>query len=1117
MKVRLLSKGIFVALSACVATSTLAATSWLSKSITVNKKGEQRSTFSTSKNKHLKLQDSTQTLFDITISLHNSPAGDDDYSTLNGDEQEKYEAVIENFADAVCEQSNGAHHLRNVRFFKNKKHQAKADIVWNEQEWPRANLSGFGSNGMHIFFGDIFPNGSGQGNDYNNLDNPIGAGHTLAHEWGHYVYGVFDEYAGDGKVDSSPQETDLPPSPSIMANQWLAEQGGAMHLNHSTAGNIGTIGRTAQSRVYGKSAWEVLVQETKDDPKSGAVTAQPKRTRYTALTSVEPTQADNWIKEELPTAQSECRSDLKVVWVSGDLDMQVIIDRSGSMSGAPIENARQAATLLVDATAEGATALGVVSFSSNETQDSPLKLIPSPGDTIKQEIKEVINAIRSGGSTALYDATQFGLDNTLGYQLTSQSNAPAVAFVLADGDDNSSSNSEELVIASYQAANIPIFTFGYGSASPTGSLLRMANNTGGQYFSSPTTLAEITGAFLQANAVVSDNQNLLDTSNAIAASSNLPINLQIDSGIKNASVFINYDGLLSDVSVDLIDPLGKTHSSFILECTALGNGVSCSGNITSDTLLDGGSGTWNLVIQNNLTQEVVVDSKVSAEPSALGTYDVSLAGTNGNLINYPEPMLLTTAITKDYMITGADVTATIIDPSNMESQVLMKDDGTNGDAVAGDGIYSSIINYGENGTYQAEVRVSNSQGNAAYTTTGILTPTRDGSIPTAPVLPLISENFERVSRTNLVVDGKPFDDGDDSAGLAVTLEADNSSKGGVIDEASDIDYVLLDNIDSSHELVVRVTDLSLEMLPMVSVYASDGVTKVLSDLTLSDNISNTGYFFVKVPSGSLESQMYVSIKHEDATADKGGYQVSAGEPINSDVIPNFAPVATEDTISLFVGEALNIRVIENDSDADGDNLILVSINTLNTLGSATPNLDNGTVNYNTVGQFDNLIAGEQASDQFSYIVTDDRGGFSKSNVMITVTANTAPTAVDNSISVSKSESITFNVLDNDSDIDGQAISLQSIEQSQIRGQLTMETNGNITYSPNGIFDSLKEGESATETFDYVVTDGLATSTAKVSVTVTGKSKKSGGGSVPIILILFLSAILLQRQRRVSMR
>ncbi|MEI8647971.1 hypothetical protein P4S73_08830 [Paraglaciecola sp. Hal342] len=65
-----------------------------------------------------------------------------------------------------------------------------------------------------------------------------------------------------------------------MNSQWKAKSDGAKWLNHSTSNNFGDPARTAQGRVYGKSGWEVLIQDPKDDPKSGQKTAQPQRTRY---------------------------------------------------------------------------------------------------------------------------------------------------------------------------------------------------------------------------------------------------------------------------------------------------------------------------------------------------------------------------------------------------------------------------------------------------------------------------------------------------------------------------------------------------------------------------------------------------------------------------------------------------------------------------------------------------------------------------------------------------------------------------------------------------------------------------------------------------------------------
>jgi uncharacterized delta-60 repeat protein len=45
--------------------------------------------------------------------------------------------------------------------------------------------------------------------------------------------------------------------------------------------------------------------------------------------------------------------------------------------------------------------------------------------------------------------------------------------------------------------------------------------------------------------------------------------------------------------------------------------------------------------------------------------------------------------------------------------------------------------------------------------------------------------------------------------------------------------------------------------------------------------------------------------------------------------------------------------------------------------------------------------------------------------------------------------------------------------------------GTFTYDPNGQFDYLQAGETATDTFTYVVTDGVLTDTAVVSITILG--------------------------------
>ena len=1064
--------------AALASTSTIAANSWLSRVSTVDQH-QQKKVFAANRMQSLSAvsTDSSTAIFDITVSLYNNP---------EGAEQNAYEEIFKNFADAICEQTNGEHKLGTVSVFRENKHRSKSDIIWGSREWPRANASGFGANGMHIWFGDVFPNGAGAGKDHDMLQDPKGAGYTLAHEWGHYAYGLFDEYQGvaESADANSPIKTDLATN-SIMSNQWKALQGDMLWLNHSTATNIGNVDRTAQGRVYGKSAWEVLLQDAKDDPKLGRKTAQPERTRFLTLANNAPDDVTP-VKIELPSAQASCRDQLDVVWVEGDIDMQVVIDRSGSMGGAAINNAKQAAKILVDATAEGTTSMGLVSFSSyyNVIQDFPVTKIESPDVSVKTELKAAIDSIRAGGSTALYDGSQLALDNLEQYQQTQASGAPGVVFVLADGDDNDSRLSQASVISNYQQANMPIFSFGYGSASPTGPLLTLANATGGKYFSSPTSLAEIVDAFLQANAIATDNQNLASTTYSIDSTQSASQPIYVDSGLDNINVFVNHNADLADLELALFDGAGTLVTDIDFNCIDTASTQSCSANISNQKLSAHGAGQWQLQLTNlNQSTSLTAAVNVSAEPSLSGTYSVNVEGVDGNAVTYPAPMILTTAITKDKLITGANVKATITDPNQVKSELEMFDNGIGGDAVSGDGIYSVIAPYNQNGIYQVEVHVDNNDSNAVYTTTGLLTPTIDGSVPEAETLPSIDENFVRIAKTSLVVSDVPYSDSNDSYYLSDDLTPSNAGIEGMVDSQGDLDFYQIENIDTTSEFVVRVSDLSLGMKPSLTLYKSDGITVIDQDITLDTNPSKTGYVFYKVATTDLESTLYAAVQHEDTTATTGGYQISAGAPLNTDTPPNNAPVAAEDVASIWSGQTTVINVLENDTDLDGDSLSIDSVQNNGTLGVVS--LVDGQITYDASTAFDDEVPGTVISDSFKYIVTDNNGAFVEGQVTISVSINTPPTAEADIVYVDENGTVNISPLQNDSDADGHSITLIDYLDT-LTGELTDNNDGTWTYSTNGQFDSLTKGEQVTDALTYTIADEVGSeSMAQVSVIITG--------------------------------
>ncbi len=98
---------------------------------------------------------------------------------------------------------------------------------------------------------------------------------------------------------------------------------------------------------------------------------------------------------------------------------------------------------------------------------------------------------------------------------------------------------------------------------------------------------------------------------------------------------------------------------------------------------------------------------------------------------------------------------------------------------------------------------------------------------------------------------------------------------------------------------------------------------------------------------------------------------------------------------------------------------------------------------------------------------------------LTITAaNDDPVAVDDVVTVNEDSSVTFNVLTNDADPDGDALSIQSFNASGITdGTLVDDGGGQFTFTPDPDFEGLQQ-------FTYVVADpSAATATATVRLTV----------------------------------
>ncbi|MBX2854878.1 MAG: cadherin-like domain-containing protein, partial [Rhodobacteraceae bacterium] len=114
--------------------------------------------------------------------------------------------------------------------------------------------------------------------------------------------------------------------------------------------------------------------------------------------------------------------------------------------------------------------------------------------------------------------------------------------------------------------------------------------------------------------------------------------------------------------------------------------------------------------------------------------------------------------------------------------------------------------------------------------------------------------------------------------------------------------------------------------------------------------------------------------------------------------------------------------------------------------------------------------------------------------------NSDPVAVDDAEAVGEASGVTvIDVLGNDSDPDGNALSVSAIDVTGLSGVATLNADGAISYNPNGAFSDLEEGESATDILTYTLMDEFgATSTGTVTITITGASGDNTPPSEPTV-------------------
>lgn len=150
------------------------------------------------------------------------------------------------------------------------------------------------------------------------------------------------------------------------------------------------------------------------------------------------------------------------------LSVVLAIDRSGSMRGDPIRDARQAAVDFIKEM-RGIDRVGAVSFDDHVTIISRLSSDKGP-------LLKAITKITVGKDTALNDAIMNALT------LLSPFTGRRAVVVLTDGKENRSKVSRKEAIDKARAIGVPVITVGLGAEVDASALKAIAGRTGGRSF-----------------------------------------------------------------------------------------------------------------------------------------------------------------------------------------------------------------------------------------------------------------------------------------------------------------------------------------------------------------------------------------------------------------------------------------------------------------------------------------------------------------------------------------------------------------------------------------------------------------------------------------------------------
>ena len=562
-------------------------------------------------------------------------------------------------------------------------------------------------------------------------------------------------------------------------------------------------------------------------------------------------------------------------------------------------------------------------------------------------------------------------------------------------------------------------------------------------------------------------------------------------GIVPAITVTVTDGNLSATSTLNLTVTGVNDAPIaVLDTNTVAEDSVATGNVlTNDTDVDGDTLSVTNFTVNGVTklagQTTTIAGVGALTVNADGSYgftpalnwngnvpQVTYTATDGALVSTGKLLLAVTAVNDGP--TALNDTKTGAEDKPLQGNVLANDSDVEFDAltvteftVAGD---ATVYAAGQTATIAGKGELTvGADGKYVFSPEAAW----HGSVPTISVT--VTDGALTTSST-LALTVTPVNDAPIAVADTFGIENNQSIVGNLLANDSDIDGDIL----TLNRFIVSGA---------ARIYAAGQTASIAGKGSLTIN-SNGAFTFVPANgwSGNVPTVMY-------AVTDG---QYTSFAKFNLAVIGyNAAPVANNDTASTAEDVVKTGNVLTNDTDPENNPLEVSSFNVDGTdyEADAIATITGiGTLRINTNGSYTFTPATNWNGTVPAVSVTiTDGNKFSTSTLALTVTAvNDAPVVLNDTASVAEDNAVTGNVLTNDSDIEGSALSVTQFTVTGLTG--TFAAGGTATISGKGALTVNADGSYAfTPVADWngvapvatvTVSDGTATSTATLTVTVT---------------------------------